>query len=53
MLDRDGSRTPIQFHISNDRNLHFIDAPVAQAATKWKVLKASKAITSIDITPPR
>ncbi len=22
MLDRDGSRTPIQFHISNDRNLH-------------------------------
>src|SRR5208282_4565141 len=22
MLDRDGSRTPVQFHISNDRNLH-------------------------------
>jgi aspartate--ammonia ligase len=35
-LDRDGSRTPIQFHISNDRNLHPIDAQVVQAATKWK-----------------
>ena len=22
MLDRDGSRTPIQFHISNDRDKH-------------------------------
>jgi aspartate--ammonia ligase len=36
MLDRDGSRTPIQFHISNDRDLHPIDAQVVQAATKWK-----------------
>ena len=36
MLDRDGSRTPIQFHISNDRNKHPIDAQVVQAATKWK-----------------
>ncbi len=36
MLDRDGSRTPIQFHISNDRNIHPIDAQVVQAATKWK-----------------
>ena len=36
LLDRDGSRTPIQFHISNDRNLHPIDAQVVQAATKWK-----------------
>lgn len=35
-LDRDGSRTPIQFHISNDRELHPIDAQVVQAATKWK-----------------
>jgi aspartate--ammonia ligase len=26
MLDRDGSRTPIQFHISNDRNQHPLDA---------------------------
>jgi aspartate--ammonia ligase len=36
MLDRDGSRTPIQFHISNDRGVHPIDAEVVQAATKWK-----------------
>ena len=36
MLDRDGSRTPIQFHISNDRDLHPIEAQVVQAATKWK-----------------
>jgi aspartate--ammonia ligase len=36
MLDRDGSRTPIQFHISNDRNKNAIDAQVVQAATKWK-----------------
>jgi aspartate--ammonia ligase len=35
-LDRDGSRTPIQFHISNDRDLHPINAQVVQAATKWK-----------------
>jgi len=36
MLDRDGSRSPIQFHISNDYNKHPIDAQVVQAATKWK-----------------
>jgi len=36
MLDRDGARTPIQFHISNDHNQHPIDAQVVQAATKWK-----------------
>jgi len=36
MLDRDGSRTPIQFHISNDRDQHPVDAQVVQAATKWK-----------------
>ncbi len=36
MLDRDGSRTPIQFHISNDYGKHPIDAQVVQAATKWK-----------------
>ncbi len=36
MLDRDGSRTPIQFHITNDYNQHPIDAQVVQAATKWK-----------------
>jgi aspartate--ammonia ligase len=36
LLDRDGSRTPIQFHISNDREKHPIDAQIVQAATKWK-----------------
>jgi len=35
-LDRDGSRTPIQFHISNDYWKNPIDAEVVQAATKWK-----------------
>jgi len=35
-LDRDGSRTPIQFHIPNDRDKHPVDAQVVQAATKWK-----------------
>ena len=38
MLDRDGSRTPIQFHISNDRDKHPLDGQVVQAATKWKRL---------------
>jgi aspartate--ammonia ligase len=37
-LDRDGSRTPIQFHISNDHDQHPMDAQVVQAATKWKRL---------------
>ncbi len=37
-LDRDGSRTPVRFHISNDRDAHPIDAEVVQAATKWKRL---------------
>jgi aspartate--ammonia ligase len=36
MLDRDGSRTPVQFHISNDHGKHPVDAQVVQAATKWK-----------------
>jgi aspartate--ammonia ligase len=35
-LDRDGSRTPIEFHISNDYGKNPIDAQVVQAATKWK-----------------
>ena len=35
-LDRDGSRTPIQFHISNDYDKNPIDVQVVQAATKWK-----------------
>jgi aspartate--ammonia ligase len=37
-LDRDGSRAPIQFHISNDHDQHPLDAQVVQAATKWKRL---------------
>jgi aspartate--ammonia ligase len=36
MLDRDASRTPVEFHISNDNGLHPIDPEVVQAATKWK-----------------
>ena len=35
-LDRDDSRTPIGFHISNDHDKNPIDAEVVQAATKWK-----------------
>jgi len=38
LLDRDGSRTPIQFHISNDHDKNPIDTQVVQAATKWKRL---------------
>jgi aspartate--ammonia ligase len=36
LLDRDGSRTPVQFHIPNDYDKHPMDAQVVQAATKWK-----------------
>jgi aspartate--ammonia ligase len=35
-LDRDGSRTPVGFHISNDHEKNPVDAEVVQAATKWK-----------------
>jgi aspartate--ammonia ligase len=35
-LDRDGSRGPVEFHISNDRDLNPIEAQIVQAATKWK-----------------
>ncbi|HEY5693126.1 MAG TPA: aspartate--ammonia ligase [Gaiellaceae bacterium] len=37
-LDRDGSRTPVAFHIANDRGQNPIEAEVVQAATKWKRL---------------
>jgi aspartate--ammonia ligase len=37
-LDRDGSRTPVQFHIANDYGRNPIEAEVVQAATKWKRL---------------
>jgi aspartate--ammonia ligase len=46
-LDRDGSRTPIQFHISNDRDQHPIDAQIVQAATKWKRM----ALKRFDMPP--
>jgi aspartate--ammonia ligase len=46
-LDRDGSRTPIQFHISNDYDQHPIDAEVVQAATKWKRM----ALAQFDMGP--
>jgi len=36
MLDRDGSRTPVSFHINNDYGKNPIEAQVVQAATKWK-----------------
>ncbi len=35
-LDRDGSRTPVAFHIRNDHGKHPINAQVVQAVTKWK-----------------
>ncbi len=38
MLDRDGSRSPVQFHIANDNGAHPVDAQIVQAATKWKRL---------------
>ena len=46
-LDRDGSRTPIEFHISNDHDKHPIDAQVVQAATKWKRV----ALKQFDLKP--
>jgi aspartate--ammonia ligase len=35
-LDRDGSRAPVGFRITNDHGKNPIDAQVVQAATKWK-----------------
>jgi aspartate--ammonia ligase len=35
-LDRDGSRTPVEFYIKNDNEKNPIYAQVVQAATKWK-----------------
>ena len=46
-LDRDGSRTPVSFHISNDYDQHPIDAEVVQAATKWKRM----ALAQFDMAP--
>ena len=36
MLDRDGSRTPIEFYIKNDHEKNPVNAQIVQAATKWK-----------------
>ena len=46
-LDRDGSRTPVEFHISNDNDKHPVDAQVVQAATKWKRV----ALKQFDMKP--
>ncbi len=46
-LDRDGSRTPVSFHIANDHDRHPIEAEVVQAATKWKRL----ALRQFDLQP--
>jgi aspartate--ammonia ligase len=46
-LDRDGSRTPIEFHISNDRDVNPIDAQVVQAVTKWKRV----SLKQLDLSP--
>ncbi|MFH0825143.1 MAG: aspartate--ammonia ligase [Pseudomonadota bacterium] len=47
LLDRDGSRTPIQFHISNDHGRNPVDAQIVQAATKWK----RTALRQFDMKP--
>lgn len=46
-LDRDGSRTPIQFHIANDYDENPVDAQIVQAATKWKRM----ALKQFDMNP--
>jgi aspartate--ammonia ligase len=46
-LDRDGSRTPVQFHIANDGGKNPVDAQVVQAATKWKRM----ALKQFDLRP--
>jgi aspartate--ammonia ligase len=35
-LDRDGSRGPVSFRITNDNGKNPVEAQVVQAATKWK-----------------
>jgi aspartate--ammonia ligase len=45
-LDRDGSRTPIEFRVSND-DVHTVDAQIVQAATKWKRM----ALRQFDMAP--
>jgi aspartate--ammonia ligase len=47
LLDRDGSRTPVGFHIANDHGKNPVEAEVVQAATKWKRL----ALKQFDLKP--
>ena len=47
LLDRDGSRTPIQFHIANDHEKNPVEAEIVQAATKWKRM----ALKQFDMKP--
>lgn len=47
LLDRDGSRTPIEFHIPNDHGKNPIDAQIVQTATKWKRM----ALKQFDMKP--
>lgn len=47
MLDRDGSRTPVSFHIKNDYDKNPVEAQVVQAATKWKRV----ALKQFDMKP--
>ena len=47
LLDRDGSRTPIQFHIANDHEKNPVEAEIVQAAKKWKRM----ALKQFDMKP--
>jgi aspartate--ammonia ligase len=46
-LDRDGSRSPVEFFINNDHGANPINAQVVQAATKWKRM----ALKQFDMKP--
>jgi aspartate--ammonia ligase len=46
-LDRDGSRSPVQFHITNDHGKNPVNGQVVQAATKWKRM----ALKQFDMRP--
>lgn len=46
-LDRDGSRSPVEFFINNDHGKNPVYAQVVQAATKWKRM----ALKQFDMEP--
>lgn len=46
-LDRDGSRSPVEFYIKNDYEKNPVHAQVVQAATKWKRM----ALKQFDMQP--